>query len=114
MERGLCPHCGCNYITPHDREKCKEIQDNFTALGVGKAPKALPRAERFDVAVVSAAADNKIADLEQAMQLMLTAQNDSEKDDAYTYLNATREALYKHIGNLESQLNVKRTVIKRF
>lgn len=106
-----CPSCGQLFDGHHDVTQC-QIDKQFLALGVSNQ---LPRPKpRFDVTVVSAGAHNKIADLEQAMQLLLVAPTEADKDSAYTYLNATREALYKHIAALEARLNVKRTVIKRF
>lgn len=108
-----CPSCGLVFAIdyPHDVEQCRTEQQ-FLKLGVSKQlPKALPKPE---VIAVSSAADNKIADLEQAMQLLLLAPTGEDIDAAYSHLNKTREALYKHIAELERRLNVRRTVTKRF
>ena len=106
-----CPHCGQMYDGRHDVNQCG-IEKAFLALGVAKqVPKALPKPQ---VIVVSVGADNKIADLEQAMQLLLVAETPKDRDAAYSHLNATREAVYRHIADLERQLNVKRSVTKRF
>lgn len=107
-----CPHCGVTDLSnSHDEEQCR-VERQFLALGVSKQLPRVPA--KPEVTAVSAAADNKIADLEQAMQLLLIAPTDKDRDSAYSHLNLTREALYKHIADLERRLNVKRTVKKRF
>lgn len=63
---------------------------------------------------VTASADNKLADLEQAMQWMLLADTDDAKQKAYAHLGACRKAIYEHIENLEARCGERRTVLKRF
>ena len=68
----------------------------------------------FEPVRVSAAAYNKIADLEQAMQRLLIAKTHPEQAEAYSVLNEARKALYMHVEALEQTAGIRRTVQKRF
>ncbi len=63
---------------------------------------------------VSHAADNMIADLEQAMQAMLIAADRQSIGRAYDHLCLCRKALYTHISGLEGLAGEPRNVSKRF
>lgn len=66
----------------------------------------------FEPTVVSAAAENKVADLEQAIQRMLIAKTHPEAAKAYADLGVARRALYTHIESLEQTAGIRRTVKK--
>lgn len=78
--------------------------------------KELPARVRtgYEPVMVSAAAENKVADLEQAMQRLLIAETHPEKAKAYADLGGARRALYLHIESLEQTAGIRRTVKKRF
>lgn len=97
-----CPYCGSE-IPEHDIVQCAKNR-----LGLPE-PKQIDR--RNDVTLVTIAADNKIADLEQAMQRMLIAKPE-QREEAHEALNIARRVLYQHIERLEIHAGSIRIVRK--